>query len=128
MRHPLILIFWVLLICGVIVGSLLSAKSPVIAAVGQLPVSGMVLHFAAYLALAWLPVMGFHDYRRGILAGLSMFILGVLLEAGQYFSVGRAVEFADVLANGAGVGCGLVFALAIRSRTTIPTSLQTGGT
>lgn len=116
MRHSLILILWALLICCVVVGSLLSAKSPVITAVGQFPVNGMTLHFAAYLALAWLPVIGFHDRRRGILAGLSMFVLGVLLEGGQHFSVGRAVELADVLANGAGVACGVAFAFPIRSR------------
>jgi VanZ family protein len=32
-----------------------------------------------------------------------MFLLGVLMEAGQHFSPGRAVDLGDVIANGAGV-------------------------
>ena len=44
-----------------------------------------------------------------------MFVLGVLLEGGQHFSPGRAVELGDVLANGAGVGCGALLGLPIRT-------------
>jgi hypothetical protein len=46
-----------------------------------------------------------------------MFVLGVLLEGGQHFSHGRAVELGDGLANGAGVGCGAL--LSLPSRTLI---------
>jgi VanZ family protein len=35
-----------------------------------------------------------------------MFVLGILMEAGQHFSPGRAMEPGDVIANGAGVSCG----------------------
>ncbi len=87
-----ILVLWFVLICCVVVGSLASATSPLAAVAAHLPVSDKVLHFAAYLALAMLPVIGFRNRRRGVVAGLSMIVLGVLLEAGQYFSVGRAVE------------------------------------
>jgi VanZ family protein len=44
-----------------------------------------------------------------------MFLLGVLMEAGQFFSPGRAVELGDVIANGAGVGCGALLGLPIRA-------------
>jgi VanZ family protein len=44
-----------------------------------------------------------------------MFILGILLEGGQHFSPGRAVELGDVLANGAGVSCGALLGLPIRA-------------
>jgi VanZ family protein len=44
-----------------------------------------------------------------------MFFLGVLMEAGQHFSPGRAVELGDVIANGAGVSCGTLLALPIRT-------------
>jgi VanZ family protein len=44
-----------------------------------------------------------------------MFVLGVLLEAGQHFSPGRAVELGDVLANGAGVSCGALLGLPFRT-------------
>jgi VanZ family protein len=42
-----------------------------------------------------------------------MFLLGVLLEAGQHFSPGRAVELGDVIANGTGVSCGTLLGLPI---------------
>jgi len=43
------------------------------------------------------------------------FVLGFLLEGGQHFSPGRAVELGDVLANGAGVSCGALLGLRIRA-------------
>jgi len=91
-------------------GSLLPATSPVIVDIGRLHINDKLLHFCAYVALSLLPVIGFRDRRRGIVAGLSMFILGLLLEGGQHFSPGRAVELEDVIANGAGVGCGVLLA------------------
>ena len=95
-------------------GSLLPAASPLMVAVGRLYISDKVLHVCAYGALSLLPVIGFRDRRRGIVAGLSMFILGLVLEGGQHFSPGRAVEFGDVIADGAGVGCGFLLAPPIR--------------
>jgi VanZ family protein len=59
-------------------------------------------------------LIGFRDGRRGIVAGLSMFLLGLLLEGGQHFSPDRAVQFGDVIANGAGVSCGVLLAPPIR--------------
>jgi VanZ family protein len=99
----------------VVVGSLLPAASPVMAALGRLNINDKVEHFCAYLALSLLPVIGFRDRRRGLIAGLSMFLLGVLMEAGQHFSPGRAPELGDVLANGAGVSCGTLLGLPIRA-------------
>ena len=43
-----------------------------------------------------------------------MFVLGILLEGGQHFSPGRAVEFGDVIANGAAVACGVLLAIPTR--------------
>ena len=83
--------------------------------IGRLQINDKVMHFGAYLALSFLPVIGFRDRRRGIVAGLSMFLLGVLMEAGQHFSPGRTVEFGDVIANGAGVSCGTLLGLPIRA-------------
>jgi VanZ family protein len=110
MRHTLTLAVWAVLICVVIVGSLSPAASPVMTAIGRFHINDKVEHFSAYLALSFLPVIGFKDRRRGLRAGLSMWILGVLMEAGQHFSPGRAVELGDVLANTAGIACGLLFA------------------
>ena len=118
-RSVLILSVWGVLICCVVIGELLPAASPVMVAVGRLHVNDKVQRFGAYLALSFLPVIGFRDRRRGLVAGLSMFLLGILMEAGQHFSPGRAVELGDVVANGAGVSCGTLLGLPIRTLTAI---------
>jgi hypothetical protein len=48
----------------------------------SLHINNKVMHFCAYLALSLLPVIGFRDRRRGLSAGLSMFVRGILMEAG----------------------------------------------
>jgi VanZ family protein len=83
--------------------------------ISRLHINDKVMHFTAYLGISLLPVIGFRDRHKGIAAGLSMFVLGVLMEAGQHFSPGRAVELGDVLANGAGVSCGALLGLPIRA-------------
>ena len=114
-NHTALLTVWAVLMGCVVVGSLLPAASPVMVAVGRLHVNDKVQHFGAYLALSFLPVIGFRDRRKGLMAGLSMFLLGILMEAGQHFSPGRAVELGDVVANGVGVGCGTLLGLPIRT-------------
>jgi VanZ family protein len=111
----LILSLWAVLICCVVVGSLAPAESSLMVAIGRLQIWDKLQHFGAYLALSFLPVIGFRDRRRGLMAGLSMFLLGVLMEAGQHFSPGRAVELGDVVANGVGVSCGTLLGLPIRT-------------
>ncbi|MGA2119297.1 MAG: VanZ family protein [Bryobacteraceae bacterium] len=113
-RAPL-LALWAALICCVIVGELLPAASPIMVAIGRLHIWDKLQHFGAYLALSFLPVIGFQDRRRGILAGVSMFVLGALLEGGQHFSPGRSVELGDVIANGIGVSCGTLLGLPFRA-------------
>jgi len=114
-RHTVILSLWGVAICCVVIGSLAPAASPLMVVIGRLHIWDKLQHFGAYLALSFLPVIGFRDKRRGIVAGLSMFVLGTLLEGGQHFSPGRAVEFGDVIANGAGVSCGTLLGLPIRA-------------
>jgi VanZ family protein len=113
--RTLILTLWAVLIGCVVIGSLLPAASPVMVAIGCLHIWDKLQHFGAYLALSFLPVVGFRDRRRGLMAGLSMFLLGVLMEAGQHFSPGRSVELGDVVANGVGVSCGTLLGLPIRT-------------
>jgi VanZ family protein len=114
-NHTALLTVWAVLICCVVAGSLLPAASPVMAAVGRLHINDKVQHFGAYLALSFLPVIGFRDRRRGLMAGLSMFLLGVLMETGQHFSPGRSVELGDVVANGVGISCGTLLGLPFRT-------------
>jgi len=113
--RTLLLVLWAVLICCVVIGSLAPAASPLMVAIGRLHIWDKLQHFGAYLALSFLPVIGFRDKRRGIVAGLSMFVLGTLLEGGQHLSPGRAVELGDVVANGVGVSCGSLLGLPIRA-------------
>jgi VanZ family protein len=113
--RTLILVLWAVLICCVVIGSLLPAANPVMVDIGRLHINDKVMHFCAYFALSLLPVVGFRDRRRGLMAGLSMFLLGIFMEAGQHFSPGRAVELGDVVANGLGVGCGTLLGVPIRT-------------
>lgn len=117
-NNTIILFVWAVFICCVVVGSLAPAASPVVTLVGYLHLGDLALHFAAYFVLACLPVIGFRNRRQGAIAGLSMFFLGLFLEFGQSFSAGRLFEAADVMANGAGVGCGALFAFAANSAAT----------
>ena len=112
-NHTLLLALWAVLICCVVIGSLAPAASPLMVAIGRLHIWDKLQHFGAYLALSFLPVIGFRDKRRGIVAGLSMFVLGTLLEGGQHFSPGRAVELGDIIANGVGVSCGALLGACI---------------
>jgi VanZ like family len=114
-RRALLLALWAVLIGCVIFGSLSPAASPFMVAVGRLHINDKVMHFCAYLALSLLPVVGLRNRRSGLRAGLTMFLLGILLEAGQHFSPGRAVELGDVIANGMGVGCGTLLGQPIRT-------------
>jgi VanZ family protein len=114
-NHTALLTVWAVLMCCVVIGSLLPAASPVMVAAGRLHINDKVQHFGAYLVLSFLPVIGFRDRRRGLMAGISMFLLGILMEAGQHYSPGRAVELGDVVANGAGVSCGTLLGLPIRT-------------
>ena len=110
-----LMVLWAVLIGCVVTGSLLPASTPVMVAVGHLNINDKMMHVGAYLALSLLPVIGFRDRRRGIAAGLSMFVLGIFMEAAQHYSPGRAVDFGDVIANGAGVSCGALLGLPIRA-------------
>jgi len=74
-RRALILVIWAVLMCCVVVGSLAPASSSLMVAVGRLHVWDKLQHFGAYLVLSFLPVIGYRDRRRGLMAGLSMFLL-----------------------------------------------------
>src|ERR1035438_1020528 len=102
---------WLLSILLVITGSLLPASSPVIRAVGKLPVNQKVLHFCGY---TWLALLAFLTIKRRSLAvilALSMILLGVALEFGQKLVPGRAFEVRDMFINGFGVLSGIAIGM-----------------
>lgn len=111
-----ILCLWGVIVGTVLAGSLLPANIPLMVAIGRLKINDKILHFCAYFALAFLPMIGFQDRRRSYLVGVSMFALGLVLELGQYFAPGRAAELADVAANGLGIGCGTLMGILVDDR------------
>jgi len=118
MSSRLLYLLWLLSILLVITGSLLPASSPVIRAVGRLPVNQKVLHFCGY---TWLAILAFLTIKRRSLAvmlALSMILLGVALEFGQKLVPGRAFEIRDMFINGFGVLTGIV--IGILSRRLLP--------
>jgi len=115
-RRTLLLALWAVLIGCVVVGSLSPAQSVLMEDIDKLDINDKVIHSCAYLTLSLFPVVVMESRRRGVKAGLSMFLLGVLLEGGQHFSPGRSVDYRDVLANGGGVLCGTLLGLRVRDR------------
>jgi VanZ family protein len=109
-------LLWVVSTLLVIVGSLLPGSSPPMRALGQLQISDKLMHLAAYLVLAFLPAL--HERRPAVVAAfVGAIALGIGLEFAQRLTPGRAFEVADMAADGAGVLCGLVLALPLRSWT-----------
>lgn len=73
-------------------------------------------HCAAYAWLAWLPMIGFGNRSRALTASLSMILLGVALEIGQYYVPGRTFSFLDMTANGLGTMLGLFAGRCLRKK------------
>jgi VanZ family protein len=117
-QRAVLMVLWAVLICCTVVGSLLPASSPVMRAVGRLPVSQKVLHFCAYTSLALMALVAVRRRSAAVLAALAMILLGVALEFGQKLVPGRAFEIRDMFINGAGVLAGI--AVGFLSRRTVP--------
>ena len=108
---------WLLSVLLVITGSLLPSGSPVMRAIGGLPVSTKVLHLLAYAWLAFLSLLAFKRQSVAVPAALAMILLGVTLEFGQKLVPGRGFEIRDMFINGAGVLTGM--AIGILSRRAV---------
>ena len=97
---------WTIAILTVVAGELVPGNSLPMQAIGATHINDKVLHFVAYLVLAWFPA--WNESRSTSLwlcAGLVG--MGILLEIVQSF-VGRSCEVLDATANLAGVICGYV--------------------
>jgi VanZ family protein len=75
--------------------------------VGFMPASDKVLHLLAYGGLALWFRQAFASRLRWV---VFLIMLGILLEFIQGWSGYRSFEYADMLANALGVGCGLLLA------------------
>ena len=92
----------------VIIGSLLPASSPVMTAVGKLPLTDKALHFTAYLALATVAALARPGLRNAMAFAIGLALLGAVLELAQSFVPGRTPELADEGANVLGCVCGII--------------------
>jgi len=118
MSSRLLYPLWLLSILLVTLGSLLPATSPVMHAIGRLPVGAKALHFCAYAWLALLALLAIKNRSPAVMAALSIILLGVALEFGQKLVPGRGFEVRDMFINGAGVLTGI--AIGMLSRRMVP--------
>jgi VanZ family protein len=118
---------WGMAMAAVSIGELLPGGSAPLRWIAATRLNDKTEHFAAYLLLALIPILGF-ELRKGVLAALSMILLGVALEFMQRVIPGRNFEVADMLANALGVMCGItlgfgsarVWRLVHRAATALP--------
>lgn len=107
----IILILWGISICIVICYSLIPQV--------DFPIdfwnADKLYHCTAYMWLALLPMIGFAIRRLALPAALSMIILGVLLEIGQYYIPGRTFSLLDITANSLGVILGIFLGNYLRT-------------
>jgi VanZ family protein len=118
MSSRLLYLLWLLSILLVVTGLLMPAASPVMRAIGLLPVGAKALHFCAYTWLALLALLAIKHRPLAIMAALSTILLGVVLEFGQKLVPGRGFEIRDMFINGAGVLTG--FVIGILGRRIVP--------
>lgn len=115
-RIKLIFSIWLALVALTVWGSLTPGSE-----MPQPGISDKVIHFTAYWILAIIPAWQFEPARFGFWSGLSMMILGVVLEFGQGYVPQRSFEVEDMIANTAGVILGLGLGTWLRHlKTTRP--------
>ncbi len=68
-------------------------------------------HLLAYGVLALLAGIGYGGWRRLILSGIGLMLLGAGLEAAQMFVPGRTASAADAIANFTGIVLGSLGAI-----------------
>jgi len=110
-RRALILALWAVLICCVVAGSLLPARSALIVAIGRLHISLKALHYLAYTLLALMAMIAVPRRTNAALAIGATVLLGVAIEFAQKLAPGRSCEVRDMLINGAGVMTGVAVGL-----------------
>jgi glycopeptide antibiotics resistance protein len=104
-KIAIMLVLWLAAVAVVVTGELLPAASAPMLWLGTLQISDKVMHFGAYLLLAFIPCFGF-PLRTGISLSALLIALGVALEFAQKLVPGRSCDPLDALANTLGVVLG----------------------
>jgi VanZ family protein len=91
---------------------LLPSNSLLLLALDQLKINDKVLHFVAYMVLAFLPAI--HERRSLVVAvAVGAVVLGVALEFGQLVCGCRDFEIGDMMANAMGVCMGVAVGILV---------------
>jgi VanZ family protein len=106
------LLLWIAAILVVVTGELIPGDSAPMRLLDATHISDKVMHFTAYLGLAFIPVLGFR-LARGIAGAVVMIFMGIALEFIQRM-VGRDFDIGDMVANALGVSAGIGLALLVR--------------
>ncbi|MEF3698891.1 VanZ family protein [Desulfolutivibrio sp.] len=106
------LLVWAASMAAVVYMSLL----PDVEMPGDFPDMDKLYHMAGYAWLAFLPCFAFARKRVGLLASLSMIVLGCALEYAQGYVPGRMASLGDMAANTAGVALGVAAGRLLRYR------------
>jgi len=101
-KRTVLMVLWAVVICCAAVGSLLPARSPVVRAIGRLPVSQNVLHFCAYTSLALIALVAVRSRSAAVTAALAMILLGRGFGVWSEAVRGRSFEICDMFINDAG--------------------------
>ena len=92
---------------------LLTAVSLTPSTGGGLPLWDKSMHATFYIIFVLLGSQLVRTPRQFYLVALAIFAYSGLMEIGQYFVPGRSMSALDLLANGIGVGLGLVLAMRL---------------
>ncbi|HVX65453.1 MAG TPA: VanZ family protein [Bryobacteraceae bacterium] len=106
-KIAVILVLWLAAVAVVITGELLPAASAPMQWLGAFEISDKVMHFSAYVLLAFIPCFGF-PLGTGLSLSALLIALGVALEFAQKLVPGRSFDLKDALANALGVALGAV--------------------
>ncbi len=106
------LLVWAASMAAVVYVSLL----PDVEIPGDYPDMDKLYHMAGYAWLAFLPCFAFARKRVGLMASLSMIVLGCALEYAQGYVPGRMASLGDMAANTAGVALGVAVGRLLRYR------------
>ena len=105
---------WAFLVCLVILLSITPATS-LIWLFQYAPSDDKLLHFLAYIPLAFVPVVWFRTTPHKLQALLFVLALGYILELAQSQVPGRHYDHLDMLANTAGIATGALLGLLARA-------------
>jgi len=109
------LILWIGTLVPVVAGELLSGNSTPMVFLAKMHASDKLLHLSAYAVVATIPALLMTTNMMLVCVSISEGV-GIALECAQHYVPGRSADVYDVVANTAGVLCGVVIGMCVSSR------------